>query len=326
MASPLILQITKVVIIMYDTVNLLLPFTEVGDTSLIEEIPCYLTDVGEHNYSRDTIITGYLNGLKVIVSQTQVKVKDGSLCKYFLGDNFQMMRRADTQQAIEKMSDELHLPMARARITRLDVAVNLIMQYPIAIYLNHLGVMRYKTRYVEPNGLSYIAKLERLLFYDKVREQRAKGEFVPEMYRGRNLLRYEQRVLQRVPNVLKQQAVTGASLYDEQFYTFLLKRLLTNYQSIMKVNDIQLNTKTMKTVSELKRMAVVELIEKFGGEVAFLNQIAEAQQRGEITAKQAHDLRKEIKKACTAGGEIVVKSDAIAELDKKLSEAVRYYR
>lgn len=311
---------------MYDTVNLLLPIAEAGDVSLIEKIPCYLTDVGEHTYSQDTIITGNLNGLKVIVSQTQVKVKDGSLCKYYLGDNFQIMGRADAQQAIEKMSDQLHLPMARARVTRLDVAVNLMMQHPIAVYTKHLGMMRYKTRYDEPNGLSYIAKSERLLFYDKVKEQRAKGEFVPEMYRGRNLLRYEQRVLQRVPKVLRQQAVTGASLYNEQFYTFLLKRLLTNYQGIMKVNDIQLNTKTMKTVSELKRMAVVELIERFGGEVAFLNQITEAQQRGEITAKQAHDLRKEVKKACTAGGEIVVKSDAIAELDKKVSEAVRYYR
>lgn len=320
------LPITNLVISMYDTVNLLLPIAEAGDVSLIEEIPCYLTDIGEHTYSQDTIITGNLNGLKVIVSHTQVKVKDGSLCKYFLGDNFQIMGRADAQQAIEKLSDQLHLPMARARVTRLDVAVNLMMQHPIAVYINHLGVMRYKTRYVEPNGLSYITKLERLLFYDKVKEQRTKGEFVPEMYRGRNLLRYEQRVLQRLPKVLKQQAVTGASLYNERFYTFLLKRMWSNYQSIEKVNNIQLNTDIMKTVSEQNRIGLLSLVERVGGEVAYLNLIAEAQQRGEITAKQAHDLRKAVRKACDAGGDVVVKSDAIAELDKKVAEAVRYYR
>lgn len=312
---------------MYDTVNLLLPITEAGNVSLIEEIPCYLTDVGVHTHGQDaTTITGNLNGLKVYVSQTQVKVKDGSLCKYLLGDNFQMMRRAEAQQAIEKMSDQLHLPMARARVTRLDVAVNLVMQHPVGVYINHLGTMRYKTRYVEPNGLCYIAKLERLLFYDKVREQSRKGEFVPEIYRGENLLRCEQRVMQRVAKVLKQQSVTAASLYNEQFYSLMLKRMLSNYQSIKKINDIQLNTEIMKTVSEQNRIGLLSLIERVGGEVAYISLISEAQQRGEITAKQAYDLRSAVRKACEAGGDIVVKSGAIAELDKKISEALRCNR
>ena len=132
--------------------------------------------------------------------------------------------------------------------------------------------------------------------------------------------------MQRVPKVLKQQAVTGASLYNEQFYTFLLKRMLSNYQSIEKVNDIQLNTKIMKTLKQIKNAAFVQQIESFGGEVAYLEHIAELQQCGEITAKQAHDIRKAVRKACDVGGEIVVKSEVIAELDKKVAEAVRYYR
>ena len=63
-----------------------------------------------------------------------------------------------------------------------------------------------------------------------------------------------------------------------------------------------------------------------GGAVAFINQINEARQRGEITPKQAHDLREAVKQAGTLKDGVTIKSEAIAELDKKVNEAVRFYR
>ena len=55
-------------------------------------------------------------------------------------------------------------------------------------------------------------------------------------------------------------------------------------------------------------------------------QISEAQKRGELTKKQAYDLRQTIIDVCKVREGLTMKSDAIQELDKKVNEAVRFYR
>ena len=90
---------------MFDTVNFKLTAAEVEGVSFIEETPCYLTDVAIHQYNGgDLVVTGNLAGLKVTANRWQVRVKDGSLCKWFLGDNFKSMGRADVQRAVERLS------------------------------------------------------------------------------------------------------------------------------------------------------------------------------------------------------------------------------
>lgn len=121
---------------------------------------------------------------------------------------------------------------------------------------------------------------------------------MPELYRGRNVLRYEQRFTHRLASVLGVPAVTGATLYDEAFYIAVLRRWRDTYNAIGKINDIQLNFTAMIGKRRLYRYGVLALIGQFGGELAFLNQIAETQKRGEISRKQAHDLRETVRWAC----------------------------
>ena len=312
---------------MFDTVNFKLTAADVEGVSFIEETPCFLTDVGTHQYNgSEIVITGNLNGLSVTASRWQVKVKDGSLCKWYLGDNFKSMGRGDVQRAVERLSDELHLPMNLATVTRLDVACNFITQHPTEVYINHLGVLAYAKRLLQPSGLYYQKRDERLCFYDKNREQRARGEPIPDLYQGRNVMRYEQRYTHRLARVLGVPAVTGATLYDERFYIAVLNRWRDTYNAIRKINDIQLNFQAMKTKQQLYRQGVLSLIERSGGEVEFIEQIAEAQKRGDLTSKQAHDLRQAVKQACKEREGLAVKSEAIDELNKKVAEAVRFYR
>ena len=51
----------------------------------------------------------------------------------------------------------------------------------------------------------------------KTREQKSNREPIPELYEGRNVLRYEQRYTNRIASQLKVNEVTGAMLYDEAF-------------------------------------------------------------------------------------------------------------
>ena len=311
---------------MYDTINFRLTAEDVCNINFLEETPCYLNNIANHIFSGVPVVTGDLGGLKVVVSGWQVKVKDASLCKWYLGDNFQELGRGTTQQAIEKLSDDLHLPMDRATITRLDVGVNIITQHPPATYLNHLGVLAHAQRLQQPKGLYYSKRDEMLCFYDKVMECKAHNELLPPLYRGRNVLRYEQRYMHRIHSRLKVPAVTGATLYDEAFYMAVLERFLKAYKVIKKINDIKPNFKIMKGRKDFQRMGVLSLIERLGGEIELTNQINEAQQRGELTSKQAYDLRNEVRKACEIKDGFTEPNEQITELDKKISEAVKFYR
>ena len=311
---------------MYDTVNFRLLQSEAGDVDFLAETPCYLEEVGEHYYNGEVAITGGLNGLKVSLNRYQMKVKGGSLCKWFLGDNFQTMGRGDTQRAIERLSDTLHLPMSKATVTRLDIAQNFITRHPPEVYISHLGMLKYATRLQEPDGVYYSQAGGRLCFYDKNREQKNQREPIPELYEGRNCLRYEQRYTQRIASQLKVGDVTGAMLYDEAFYIGLLNRWKDTYKAIQKINDVSLNFQAMRTKQQLYKMGVLSLIEQAGGQLQMLEQINEAQKRGELSKKQAFDLRRAVNEACKIRDGLTVPSEAIQELDKKVSEAVKFYR
>ena len=311
---------------MYDTVNFRLRQYEAGGVDFLAETSCYFDVTGTHNFKGETVLSGSLNGLRVTVSRSGVNIKDGSLCTWYLGDNFQTMGRGDVKRAIEKLSDTLHLPMSKANVTRLDIAQNFIVKHPTDVYYNHLGILMYAQRLQQPDGLYYSQAGRRLVFYDKIKEQKNKREPLPELYAGRNVLRYEQRYTKRIAQQLKTTEITGALLYDEAFYIKLLKGWRDAYVSIQKINDVSINFEAMKTKQDLYKMGVLSLMERTGGQIEMFNQITEAQKRGELTSKQAYDLRQAVNDACRVKKDLSVPNDAIKELDKKVNEAVKYYR
>lgn len=311
---------------MYDSVNLRLTRSEYNGVDFLSEIPCYIADVSEHHFKNGVVFVGSLGNLKVSCSEYQIKVKDGSLCKWYLGDNMQTMGRKDTKGAVEKLADLLHLPMSKAQVTRLDIAQNFVMKHPPSVYMNHLGMLKGAARLEEPNTLYYRKQDYGLCFYNKVKEQKAKKEQVPELYEGRNVLRYEQRYTGRLAKHLEVPEVRASMLYDEAFYIDLLNRWRDDYKAIQKINDIQLNFECMRNRKDLYKMGILSLIERVGGANVIEEQITEAQQQGKLSNKQAFDLRRAVEDACAVKDGVVVENEAIAELSKKVVEAVRFYR
>ncbi len=311
---------------MYDTVNFWLPQSKAGGVDFLTETPYYLENVGEHIYNNgEIVITGNLNGLKIILKEHQMKIRDGSLCKWYLGDNFQTMGRGDTQKAIERLSDTLHVPIREATVTRLDIGRNFETRFPPEVYFNHLGSLRNFIRLKEPNGIYYCQSSKQLCFYDKIAEPKAHKAFIPKQYEGKNVLRYELRYLERIAAKLHMKEVTAAMLYDEAFFG-LMNRWGDAYMAIQKINDASLNFQAMKSKSQLYKMGVVSLTEQVGGLLQMIEQITEAQKRGELSNKQAFDLRQAVNDAYTIRDGLTVPNEAIQELDRKVSEAVKYCR
>ena len=310
---------------MYDNVDFKVRGFEIEGIDFLSQIPLYFDVTGEHCFHGEVVITGNLNGLRVSASRRGVNVSNGSLCKWYLGDNFKTMERGDVQRAIEKLSDTLHLPMDKATITRIDLAQNFIMKHPTEVYFNHLGSYYPSKRLEQPNGLYYKKHDTLLVFYDKVKEQRAKGQPIPELYSNRNTLRYEMRYKARLKDTFKVDKVTGAMLYEEQFYMDIVNRWKKAYKDIKKINDVTLNFEAMKTKRDLYTLGLASLIDQQGGQLSMIQQINEAFKKGELTKKQSYDLRQAITEASRATI-ATVESDLIKELDKKIDDVVRFYR
>ena len=310
---------------MYDNIDMKLGIEEAGGVDLLHDLPGRLTRSNKTTFENgDVSISGYLGSLKVRVSEQSIKIKDSSICKWYLGDNFQGLSRGDTRHAIENLSDLLCLPMDRATVTRIDVAVNLIMKYEKSVYFDHLGTLKYFNRLPHPNGLYYSNTLKTLLFYEKVHEQTDKGQPIPEMYRGRDVLRYEQRYKKRLLQCFNLPKLTASTLYDPVFYVNLVNRWMSDYERIKKINDIQIDYTMIKTKKDQARQALLFYVKERGGELTVINEIREAYKRGDLKKKQAYDLRQQVEEACKCDF-MTSRSEVIEELDKKVKEAARFY-
>ena len=320
---------------MYDNLILKLRNTDVSSTDFLSETSQYFDVSNENNFNGNIVLSGSLNNdFNVTLNRGYIKLS-GSLCKWFLGDNFQTLHRSDTKMAIEKISDTLHLPFDKSTVSRIDVAQNFIVKQLVENYYNHFGewvdgnkksTRAPMTESGKIEGIYYYQRLGLLVFYDKIKEQTVKNRPIPELYQNRNVLRYEQRYKSRLSEAFNIESVTASTLYDEKFYINLLNKWKENYFNIKKINDISINLSTMKTKTDLYNLGVLALVEIAGGELNIINQMKEAQRSGVLSKKQAYDLKQAITSACKEKADVTVKNDCITELDKKIAEAVRHYR
>jgi len=312
---------------MFDTINMRLIKENAKGIDLISHVPVRLKNVSEHihNEGENLTIIGHYEGFKVSVTNKRVTITEHSISKWYLGDNFKTLTRGDTQRAIEKLSDELCLPIANADLTRIDLAQNLIMTYEVPVYFNHLGLLQYYNRFEQAHSLYYQNNKRQLVFYNKVREYTDKGLTIPELFKTRNTLRYELRFKNRLCNQFNMPEVKASHLFNEQFYMNIIDRWHQEYKNINKTRDaIKFDYAMIKTKKQYQLQAVLFYVLQKGGEVEALKEISEAKKRGELSKKQAHDLREQIKEACKCDL-LTCKSDVITELDRKIKQSVRSY-
>ena len=312
---------------MYDNIDFILTKEQAGNIDLLAEIPLLLCKPSEHRFNdgESVTISGYIDNLKVSVTDNRVKIYDNSLCKWYLKDNFQTLCRGDIKRAIEKISDLSHLPIKKAEVTRIDLAQNFIVRFETPVYYNHLGLLQFYNRLEQSRGLYYNNNNRKLIFYDKVAEYKHKNLPVPEMYQNSNVLRYEMRFIRQLLKQFNIPELRAELLYNEQFYINIINRWHDEYKNINKIrNTNNIDYTMIKTKEQLKTQALLLLINEQGGELEFYKCIAEAQKKGDLTKKQAFDLRNLIKDAGKSKL-LTSESDIVTELDKKVKEAVKYY-
>ena len=127
---------------MYDTVHFRINSVEAGNDCQASAL--YLTNAKE-TVNRDTgeIWTlGNVNNMRVVVSMSGISIK-GSLAKYYFPDNTYTLNRHQVKDAIIKLSDDLHLDLMKANVSRIDVSTNFMMKYKTGTYYDVLELCRY---------------------------------------------------------------------------------------------------------------------------------------------------------------------------------------
>lgn len=311
---------------MVDTISIKLGIEQAGNIDLLACIPACLQDVSEHIFEGGKVAkTGRLKNLKVSVTDNAVSVKDGSLTKWYLGNNLGILRRGDIERAFKKLSDTLHLPMHKADVKRLDFGKNISVAHPVSLYLHYLGSNGKYTRLEQKTALNYKITGRELCVYDKLAEMKHRGDVPLPLYDGKNVFRYEKRYLQGIAKYFNRESVTVQTLYDEHFYMGLVNDWYKDYLNIQKQKTIKIDMSMITTKEQYKMIGVLSFVEQQGGKLVAFENIKERQTKKELTKKQAHDLKELINQSMNLKLQ-TKESDLIIELDRKMKDAVTYFR
>ena len=271
---------------------------------------------------------GSLEGLKVTIYTGGISII-GSLAKFLYPNNVYPLNRHSTAQAIEKLSDSLHLSVEAATVSGLEFGQAFVMKYPVESYLSKLGnmpkLLRYHfdvgTLYYKPRGKQ---QPKVFAFYDKKADAMAKGMALPVGFKDANLLKYEMRLNGRLPQQMGVPEVTASTLSESGFYRQMVKRYQDSYFSISKQNQIKTDVMSeIKTVSDAFDVLVARLINQSDQTqiAAFLEELKEAkvfEDRINYTR-----LRKKIQAVAAKAG-VTVSDDLVKELDDEIKNAVAY--
>ena len=309
---------------MYDTINLWLSIDKAGGFDVSKTLQS-LSGVTEHTRDDGQVyVSGYLKNYRVNISGQGVSLK-GSLAKYFLPDNFHTLTRSDSARAFEMMSDELCLPIQKAKVNRIDFAQNFLMIYEPEAYYPYLGDCQYYQRQPTSNSLYYSNTLRQKLFYNKIAEGKKRGLTLPEVWNSQNVLRYEMRFTSRLPKQFNKAEVTASSLSDEKFYMVVFDKWLTEYEAINKLNSINFNLSVMNSPKDFWKQMNLMAISVIGQD-KIIEEVENLRHQKAFDKPEYYSrLKREIKELCKTP-EMTESSDLIQELDQKIKAAKKYYR
>lgn len=309
---------------MFDTLFLWLPIENAGIDNFNKSIQS-LKQIKECiNEDGQLSIHGNLNNYKVKLSGKGVSLK-GSISKFYLPDNFHTLTRSDTARAIEKLSDEINLPIHLAKVCRVDFAHNLLMKFEPQAYYSYLGECQYYKRQLWENSLYYKNENRTKVFYNKIKEGKSKGLKLPDVWNGQNVLRYEMRFTKRINKQFNQSEVNASNLSDEKFYMKIFDKWTDEYNAINKINNLNYNLSKMKSPKDYLNNLILRCLSIEGHE-KIMQEIEDLRHQKAFDKPEYYSrLKKQIKDLCKSSY-LTASSELIFELDKKIKATKNNYR
>lgn len=306
---------------MYDTVHFLLTAESVEggfSEEVVKKVYNALSNTvgGKHLITKEPCFYGNLGNWKIRMSESRLTVK-GSLCKFIMGNQFDLMLPGDVNCGIAKLSEILGVPMEKAHIRRLDIARNIKTEYKPELYWPYLSKLGRFARLEQDNGLYFRTVMCELAFYDKIREMKRKKAVIPLRFRESRLLRYELRFKKDVAKQLNVASVTGATLMEESFYSRMEEEWEQRYYSIVKVRDGGGVPEDVSNPREFQKFLEYAGIQKLGGETKVRDLIDRGRKQGKWSPVQASRMRQHLKTLAKSPS-LTTESPLMIELDNKV--------
>lgn len=237
-----------------------------------------------------------------VTTRNKKLIIEGSLAKYFNGNNIEPFSWLDVRSAINKLSWEIGLPLEEGILRRIDIGMNfsvdkdVIEYFPEMFHLHcYQRIQKHKTTLRFENNSHRF----NFCFYDKKRlvlKSRRNYDDFELVSRYKNLMRIELQIEENLPLFLKRkEPVKVSELFSQCFCKLLMKKWLRLYKRIQMrgVALFPMGTKGLYDYEILKKR---EFIEKYGWEILDyrLDQLVK---QGSITNKMKCEKKKQYTRA-----------------------------
>ncbi|PIE50512.1 MAG: hypothetical protein CSA38_02630 [Flavobacteriales bacterium] len=162
---------------------------------------------------------------------------NGSLPKFYYGNNLIHLDWDKTQDAIQMLSDSLNVNISEAILMRVDFGINIPLKHSIYEYINcflaypRLETIRFKesvTFYTSTNTRSFI-------YYDKLKEMsnKKKNNFYNQFI-NENVLRYEIQLKKHLKRRFRLKEMKVKHLFCDTIQNKLLEYWFNGYKKVKK--------------------------------------------------------------------------------------------
>lgn len=309
---------------MYDSIGFWLHPDEYGIPNM-KHLSSAISGFTEIKKQSDYSYSGHIGGnIKVYISERGISLK-GSLSKYYNSHNFDSLNITDTKRAIEKLSDQLLLPVAKSKVSRLDIIPqNITTTYKPQNYYPYFTTSKYFKKTEHEKSIEYRNHKKSKILYDKTAQAKSKRENIPANWINKNILRYELRLLNRLPTQFNMLEVKASDLYLEKFQILCINKWHEEFKSINTLNTISNNMNNIKTTSDLIEYLALEGLSSIGYEnaIKFIDFLKEKET---MSNKEAYSRAKARIKQLANSKNITEQSELITELKSKLDEIKENY-
>lgn len=299
---------------MYDTIGMFLENDFLNENLICNSRETINKETGE------VVVTGEIENMRIKRRGNMITLL-GSLPKFYLGNNVQNFSRKDTELAIEKLSDELNLPLNQSTIFRLDIGANFILSEPLQMYYSCLGnLSRFKkSEIANRNSLLYTTSTKSLEFYDKIKEMKRSRQAIPKTMIGRRVLRYEIHLTNKVADSMKLPEVKAKDLIEEDFYKKAIIFWKELFFSIQRINALKFEKGSLPLLNRKKLLSGLAAMQvKNIGENELLS-LVEANKKN-IKHREQYQRMKNLVRNLSNHPDLTEPNEAIKELDSEITK------
>ncbi len=308
---------------MIDTVNIVLNMRDLPQKGYNGRIRQCLENIKDIIDSANNVecFFGNHRNMKIMVKGDQVTIM-GSLTKYLYNENFTVLTKADIKISLKQLSKSLGIPVERGTLTRIDIADNFFVQEIPNNYLESL--ISINRAYTDcRKGTKYFHRSRQtLVFYDKIKELDKNDPITSKRFKlkygHQNVLRYELRLMRKLPALLNVPKVKVALLYSSSFLNKLALQWVNHYDLVNK-NKLQIN-KLILTAKQFQMFLIYKGLKTYGNiddVTKWINQMKIINSWDAMTTSRIKRLIKDV----LNHNYLVEDSDLMNELNEKIKNS-----